>query len=318
MKKILLFVIFSSFLFSTEPIEYGWDIPHTPLRVGGYIDALYDKSIEEKFLFEDLSLLLSANQNRFDFLSEIEISHFNLDGKSHGSADIDPNFERLQLMYTIDDTHAIKVGRFNSDVDFWNQAPVNILQETTTVPHITRSLYPKATTGISYIKTFNDEDKFSITFQNNRDIGDEYADWVVADKHISLAYHGVNDEFLWSLASGFYREEKSQHEAYYAGVGVEYEYKEGVFQAELFTQKGEEGLSKPYSAYLESTWNFSKRQNIVMRLEAYDDEELATEEVVSLLGYVYRPFSNLALKGEYVHHSDLPLNRFVASFSVMF
>jgi hypothetical protein len=55
-----------------------------------------------------------------------------------------------------------------------------------------------------------------------------------------------------------------------------------------------------------------------MRLEAYDDEELATKELVSLIGYVYRPFGNMALKGEYVSHTKLDEDRFVASFSVMF
>ncbi len=318
MKTIFSLIIFSSLLFSNEPINYGWDIPHTPLRIGGYIDAVYDEKAKDNFLFDDLALLLSADQNRFNFLGEVELSHFNLAGQSNGTSDIRLNLERIQLTYTLDDERSIRLGRFNSDIGFWNQAPVNILQETTTVPHITRCLYPKATTGMSYIEQFNDEDRLSITVQNNPDIGEEYAQWVVADRHFSMAYHGVEDELSWSVAGGFYREEKSQNEAYYAGIGVEYEYEKLMLQAELFSQKSEEGLSKPYSAYLQSSWSFTDQQSWVVRLEAYDDEELATKEVVSLLGYVFRPFANMALKGEYVSHSQLELNRFVASFSVMF
>jgi hypothetical protein len=316
MKKILSFVIFSTLLFSAEPIEYGWDIPHTPLRVGGYIDAVYDEKADDTFVFDDLSLLFSANQNRFDFLSEVEISNLNLDGKSNGTSDIRLNLERLQLTYTLDDESSIRVGRFNSDIGYWNQAPVNILQETTTVPHITDYLYPKATTGVSYIKQVNDEDRFSITVQNNRDIGEE--SYLSVDRHIAMAYHAVVDDLSWSVAGGFYKEEKSQNEAYYAGVGIEYEFEDVILQSELFTQNGKDGQCRPYSGYIQSSWSFAKRQNAVMRLEAYKDEVLATEEVVSLVGYLYRPVANMALKGEYVHHSNLPLNRFVASFSVMF
>jgi len=316
MKKIVSIIMFSTLLFSAEPIDYGWDIPHTPLRIGGYIDAVYDEKADDSFIFDDLSLLLSANQNRFDFLSEIELSSLNIDGKSNGSSDIRLNLERLQLTYALDDESSIRVGRFNSDIGYWNQAPVNILQETTTMPHMTYYLYPKATTGISYIKQIDDEDRFSLTIQNSGDIGEE--SYLLVDRHVAMSYHTVTDELFWSLSAGYYREEKSQNEAYYAGVGMEYEFDNVILQSELFTQNGKDGHSKPYSAYVESSWNFAKRQNAVLRLEAYKDEVLDTEEAVTLLGYVYRPLANMALKGEYIHHSDLPLNRFVASFSVMF
>ena len=316
MKKIVFIIMFSTLLFAAEPIDYGWDIPYTPLRIGGYIDAVYDEKADDSLIFDDLSLLLSANKNRFDFLSEIEVSSLNIDGKSNGSSDIDLNLERLQLTYALDDKRSIRVGRFNSDIGYWNQAPVNILQETTIVPHMTHYLYPKATTGVSYIKQVNDEERFSLTVQNNRDIGEE--SYLLIDRHVAMSYHAVADELAWSLSAGYYREEKSQNEAYYAGLGIEYEFENVILQSELFTQNGKDGLSKPYSAYVQSSWNFAKRQNAVLRLEAYKDEVLATEEVISLLGYVYRPLANIALKGEYIHHSDLPLNRFVASFSVMF
>ncbi len=316
--KIILLLLFSlTLLVSNEPIEYGWDIPHTPLRVGGYVDAVYDEKAEDAFIFDDVSLLFSANENHWSFLSEVELSSLNLDGKSNGTADIRLNLERLQFTYALDETDQIRVGRFNSDIGFWNQAPINILQETTTMPHMARYLYPRATTGISYIKQFNDEDRLTLTLQDNGDIGQEDFDFV-ADQHFALSYHGVSDDLSWSLSGGLYREEELQNRAVYAGVGLEYELERVLIQSELFTQHSDDGKSKPYSAYVQSSWNFASKQNAVVRLEAYDDEVLNTKELVSLVGYVYRPFACMALKGEYIDHTSLPLDRFVFSFSVMF
>jgi len=298
MKIIISFIFCFTLLFSNEPIEYGWSIPYSPLRVGGYVDAVYDEKAEDAFIFDDLSLLFSANENHWSFLSEVEISSLNLDGKSNGSSDIRLNLERIQFTYALDDTVKIRLGRFNSDIGFWNQAPINILEETTTMPHLAQYVFPQATMGFSYIQYFNDEERLSITFQNNKDIGDEDFD-VVAEQHFALSYHGFLDDLSWAFSGGFYKEDEYQNRAFYVGVGVEYEFDSLLIQSELFTQHSDDGKSKPYSAYFQSSWNFASKQNAVVRLEAYDDEVLNTKELVSLFGYVYRPFACMALKGEY-------------------
>ena len=318
MKKISYVVplLTTFFLFANEPIEYGWNIPNTPINIGGYIDLMYDENREGNLVLDDIALLISENHDHFEMLGEVEISHLTLDGKSNNSSDIEINLERLQLGYAVDDKHYITVGRFNSDIGYWNQAPVNILQDTTTEPHMLKYVFPKATTGVMYQNYFNDEDSFSFTLQHNEDIGQE-DDSIVVDRHVAMAYHKVIDAFSWRVAGGFYREVEN-FEARYFGVGIEYDVEKFIVQAELFTQKSNRVQNKPYSGYIQSVWHLLERQDAVVRIEAYNDRDLAVKERVYLLGYVYRPWSNMALKGEYVYHSELPLNRFVASFSVMF
>jgi hypothetical protein len=295
-------------------LNYGYDIPNTPINIGGYLDAVYDDKASEKFVFDDVALLISARHNRFDFLSEIEISQLSLDGKSNGTSDVRINLERFQLTYALSDTEDLTLGRFNSDIGYWNQAPVNILQATTTKPHIFESIFPANTTGLLYKNYMNDEDSFSVTLQDNKDIGQE-DDGLIVDKHFALAYHKVYDELSFRLATGFYREKSSKNEAYYVGLGSEYESDNFTFQAELYTQKYED-KHQSYNMYAQSVWHFMPKHDAVLRLEQYDDQGL--HESISLLGYVYRPKANMALKGEYIYHSNLPLNRFVYSFSVLF
>lgn len=318
MKKVFSIVsIFTTFfLYANEPIEYGWNIPNTPINIGGYLDVVYNDNGEKNFLLDDISLLFYDNHEHFEMLGEIEISHLSLDGKSNNSSDIAINLERLQLGYAFNDQHHITVGRFNSDIGYWNQAPVNILQETTTEPHMLKYVFPKATTGLMYQNHFNDDDSFSLTFQHNDDIGKE-DDSVIVDRHIGMAYHKVINDFSWRVAGGFYKNIK-ETEAHYFGLGVQYDTDLVSLQSEIFTQHSNQGQDKPYSGYAQSVWHFLDRQDLVFRFEAYDDEELFTEEQIYLLGYVYRPLANIAIKGEYIHHTELPLNRFVASLSVMF
>ncbi|CAA6807170.1 MAG: Unknown protein [uncultured Sulfurovum sp.] len=317
MKRVVLWVLLCvSFMFGNEPIDYGWNIPDTPLYMGGYIDVVYDENHEEHFIFDDIALLLSGNSERFDFLSEVEVSHLSLDGTSDGSSDLRINLERLQVAYTLNNAGQVTVGRFNSDMGYWNQAPINILQDTTTYPHIIRHVFPKATTGLMYQARSDDRHSYSMMLQHNQDIGlkDES---IVADRHFALNYQREHEAFSLRVGGGFYRETDGV-ESSYLGTGIDYELSDFSILAEFFTHKSEAGESIPYSAYVQPIWYYSQRQNFVLRLERYKDELLKANEGIVLFGYTYRPRSNMALKAEYIHHTQEPLNRFVYSFSVMF
>jgi len=299
---------------ANEPSAYGYDIPNTPINIGGYLDAVYDDKAPKKFLFEDMALLVSARHNRFSFLSELEVSKLSLDGKNNGSSDLNMYLERFQLSYVLSDTERLTLGRFNSDIGYWNQAPVNILQATTTKPHIFESIFPSHTTGLMYENDLNDEDTISFTLQYNRDMGEEHSGLVV-DRHLSMAYHKVYDEFSLRVSSGFYRENRLKDEAYYVGMGSQYEHDDFTLQAELYTQKYEE-VHPSYNMYAQGIWHFMDKHDAVYRIEQYDEQ--GVDNTLFLIGYVYRPTPNMALKGEYIYASESSLNRFVYSFSVLF
>jgi hypothetical protein len=299
---------------ANEPTNYGWNVPNTPFKVGGYIDATYGQEQKSQFQFDDISLLFSGHQNHFDMLGEIEISHLKLDDNT----DVKIILEQLQVSYSFENHQRVTVGRFHSDIGYWNQAPINILQDTTTIPHIVENVFPKATTGLMYQKDIGEEDSLSLTLQDNHDIGSR-DDSIVSNRHFAMSYHGVtSDDFSWRMAGGTFRRENINELAYYVGGGLQYENDILTLQSELFTQHSDNSLDIPYSAYLQSVWHFKDRQDAVVRLERYKDDILGVNESISLLGYAYRPLRNMVLKAEYIHHTQLPLSRFVYSFSVLF
>ena len=313
-KKLLIFI--STLLVANDTKEYGWDFYDGAVNIGGYLDMTYDEKREEKFLFDDIALLFSSRHERFDILGEVELAHISLDGKSNNNSDVDLNLERLQLNYTLDDKQSFQIGRFKSDIGYWNQAPILILQNTTTKPHIVGNFFPEATTGLLYRYNLNDENSLSFTFQDNPDIA--HQDGVInVERHKAFAYSGAKDDLSWRFSVGEYKEDNSV-EADYIGLGSKYEADDFEVQAELFVQDSELSDEKPYSAYLQPTWHFKENHDTVMRFERYKDKSLDVKENIYLLGYVYRPNSNTALKAEYIYHTELPLNRFVYSFSVLF
>ncbi len=318
--KIIFIFFFISLnrVVANEPSSYGYNVPDTSINIGGYIDGVYDTKASEKFLFDDIALLTSAKKNRFTFISEVEISKLSLDGTSKGKfkgkSKLDIYLERFQLSYALSDTESLTLGRFNSDIGYWNEAPVNILQATTTKPHIFTSIFPAHTTGVMYENNLNDEDAFSVTLQYNKDVGKEHSGLRV-DRHFSMAYHKDYDEFSLRGTSGFYRENRLKEEAYYFGMGSQYESDEFTLQAEYYLQKYAK-IHPSYNMYTQGVWHFMEKHNAVFRLEWYDEQGL--DNSLSLIGYVYRPTSNMALKGEYIHYSNHALNRFVYSFSVLF
>jgi len=314
MKKIVIFYLLQMGLLLAT--DYGWDVPNSSLNIGGYLDISYDEKREDPFLFDDIATIFSANEGHFDVLGEIELSHISIDGKSNSRNDIDVNIERLHLSYAINDEQIFQVGRFNSDVGYWNQAPITILQDTTTTPHSVGNFFPKATTGLLYRNSINPQYTFSLTLQHNNDLAHQDG-MERLEEHKAFAYHGEKDDLSWGLFLGSYRYE-DKPTAQYAGVGATYEMDNLSVQGELFIQNAEKEEEKPYSAYLQSTWHFKEKQDGVLRVESYQDNALEVNEESYLLGYVYRPNKNMALKGEYLYHTKLPLNRFVYSFSVLF
>jgi len=316
-KKIYYIVLISSsLLFSNENSGYGWDVPNSSLNIGGYLDITYDEKREDKFLFNDIAMLFSASENRFDLLGEVELSHISLDGKSNNSSDIDLNLERLQLSYALSDEQTLQIGRFNSDIGYWNQSPIPILQETTTTPHIVGNFFPKATTGVLFRQNINEDNSFSLTLQENKDIGHQDNE-IEINRHWGVAYYGTKDDFSWRFSAGRYKEGKGLNSDY-MGIGFEYDGELLSLQSELFTQQSDKAEDKPYSGYVQSTWHFKEHHDAVVRFESYRDNAMDVKEQIYLLGYTYRPTSNIALKSEYIYHSQLPLNRFVYSFSVLF
>ncbi len=313
----LLLLLLSCITFSLkadDAMAYGWKIPGTPLFLGGHISSNYDDDAheEKKLIFDDIALLFYANFDRVSLLGEIEASDVPLD---HITLAI--HIERLQLDWYLDDDTTLTTGKFNSDIGFWNQVPINILQDTTTYPNILEHIFPKLTTGLMIAHTFDESDcGLSITFQHNNDFDKHYNN-IVTDRHYALAFKKNTDYFIWRLNGGYYRTPDAK-EFYYGGIGARRETGHYTLTGELFTRQGNRHRNIPYDGYCQLTWHMMHRHDLAFRTEYYRDEALKVRENISLAGYTYRPIPAVALKAELVRHTQLPKNRLVLSVSAMF
>jgi len=315
-KFLIMVLLLTVVVEANEENSYGWNVPNSSLNIGGYVDATYDTQRNPKFLFDDIAMLLSANKNSFDFLSEIEFSHISLDGKSNNSRDVSLNIERLQLSYALSNEQIFRVGRFNTEIGFWNLAPIPILEDTTTKPHFLGNIFPRYTIGGMFEQKIDESNRVSLSLQKSKDFLHKGSS-VESDRHLLLSYYGEDDDLSWNVAVGNYEDEK-ENNFNYAGLSTQYLADDFGVQAELYIQSSSVGYSMPYSGYLQGTWHFTEQQDVVSRIERYRDNGQNVSEAIYLFGYVYRPTNNMALKAEYINHSILPLNHFVYSISVLF
>jgi len=313
---LLLFSLLILPLKADDTMTHGWKTPHTPLYIGGYISAVYDnKEVDDDILFDDIALLFYANVEKYHFLGEIEAADIPLRGGKN--SDIRIYIERLQLNYDFNDNTTVTFGKFNSDIGFWNLAPINTLTDTTTSPYLMENTFPELTTGLMVTKSFWDEEQvFSVTVQNNPDLDRNYNN-MKTDKHYAFGYTYADYATTWRINGGYFHE-KHKGNAYYGGISYRNESTRWTIQSELFHKTQNNHRTIPYNFYLQLTRHLTDRHDLVFRQEFYKDYSIATKEAVSLVGFTYRPHPSLTFKTEYIRHSVLPLNRIVFSCSMVF
>jgi len=311
-----------SFLNANDEYQFGhgYQISNTPLYLGGYTSARYDINKEKnRFDLDDVAILLYGSFDKFDFLGEIEASDvgFEKNGKNdYDLVNTSFHLERLFISAPIDDNTMLYAGKFNTDIGFWNQTPINVLHDTTTPPHIMSNLFPKLITGIGYINNIDDSFTLSASLQHNHDFDDEYNNLFVK-QHYTLSLKSSQESYTWGVGAGYFKEVNSKHSTY-ATVGIEKEFDEWTLLSEYYFRHSDDAPSVNYDFYLQSTWHIVNNHDIVLRAEAYDDEIEHTNDKVGLIGYTYRPYPFMALKTEYELHSINRLSHLVFSFSVIF
>jgi hypothetical protein len=316
-------LLLSSFLGADEEYHFGqgYKLGSTALYLGGYFSSRYDidNHKEDEFDFDEVAMLLYGNFEKFDFLSEFEADDVGVDKENSNDFDLtnrSVHIERLFVDITLKDDNLLYIGKFNTDIGFWNQTPINVLHDTTTQPHIMSTLFPKLTTGIGYVHSIDDDKTISISLQHNNDLDDEYNNLFVKE-HYSFSYKDIKDDFTWGVGGGYFKERNS-HQSTYATLGIAKELTNWSILSEFYTRSTEDSASVPYDIYLQGTWHIRAKHDLVIRAEAYDDEIEDSSDEVGLIGYVYRPYPFMALKGEYEAHSIDKLSHFVLSFSVIF
>ncbi len=313
---LILFILFpSSILHSDESLNYGWNIPQTPLYVGGYFSTSYDPREINDLVFDDIALLFYANKEKYHLLGEVELSDIPL--KHLDRKNLRLFIERFQLAYDMNENTTITLGKFYSKIGFWNISPINTLTDTTTSPYILESTFPELSSGLLYNYSFDYGDQMlSLTIQHNPDLDTSYNN-IHINRHYALAYTYLSDSYTLRANCGYFRQINHQ-KSFYEGLSIQYENDFWTIQSELFSKQSTKHQNIPYNTYLQITRHLYNKHDIVFREELYKDNATNIQENISLIGYTYRPHPFIAFKSEYVKYSNLPKSRFIFSFSMVF
>lgn len=309
LKRFLFSIIFLGI--AAEAGEYtfgqGWQPEETlPVVVGGYFSTEYGASRESRYVdVDDLALMVYGGYRKFSFMSEFEAS--DLYRKETG-AFADENgsghfhIERLYGDYYIGEGQRLRIGKFNSDIGFWNQMPINVLRDTTSSPRLVEDFFPKLTTGVHYER--NDlpgmPERVSLTLQNTDDLDSGYNNYHV-ERHYAAAADFGNGRELWRTAGGYFKDHNGREAGY---VAVAYRYEETRWRVLAETVLFHERDTWFHDVYVQGVWKFLPRHYSVVRVENGQSPRHGQHTLSVLAGYGYRPLPNVALKAEYITYPD--------------
>lgn len=308
----------------------GYKIGSLPLYIGGYFSADYQHISERnlnKFRIDDIAFLGYGSVNKFSYMAEFEFKQFYINewgGISNHTFNKQLHTERLYVNYDYDENIALRVGKFNSPIGYWNMMPINVLRDTTSNPIVNLILYPKYTTGVdvSYTSYEDSEIRLDIIAQNNTDIDDSYNN-VKIDKHYAFGLEYIHDDVSFKLNSGYFHSKERialSSDIYYTLASFKYDNETLKIMGEIGTQVSKQASVVPYDGYLQATYQLSEEHAGIIRFESYDSRafNFAQKDNVILMGYTYRPIYPISLKVEYQFHEYDKRDKFLCSLSVMF
>jgi len=322
--KIFLLSVLSCTFLHAEDYTFGdgLQLGNSPIIIGGYISSMYEANKHTRYVdIDDMAVLAYGEYDHFDFLAEFEAADIykkEVGDRRDESSNATFYIERFFGDYYFSDDKRIRFGKFNSDIGFWNQMPINVLRDTTSSPHLVNDFFPKLSTGINYEvrQVSNTLDRISLTLQNNHDLDINYNNLNV-DRHYALACDIVDHETTWRFGGGYFRFEPAQETMYLLGA-LKVEKQEGDFLLESILRHDVQKDKLSYDIYAQGVWHLITKHDAILRAELEKAPLTQKHDGIMVIGYTYRPLSNIALKGEYEAHQESDLNRWLFSLSVLF
>lgn len=328
-RSIIICLLVSS-LFAEEggyKLGEGKQIASLPLYLGGYFSADYrHKDGENRYRLDDVALLGYGSYNKFSYMAELEFKEFYtlLDSNSSYSTQQDRalHTERLYVDYTFNESYMLRVGKYNSQIGFWNLLPINVLRDTTSNPMSTQMLFPKFTTGLyaSYTSFDVGELKVDTMIQHNDDFDANYNNYQM-DEHYGLGVSYEQDDVTFKVNVGMFDNLLNNGDSqtlYYLLGSFKYETENYKIMSEIGSQRSQKDFTTEYAGYLQGIYHFNEQHAGILRLESYNDKYNNKQDNISIFAYTYRPIYPIALKSEYQFHTLHQENQFLFSFSVLF
>ncbi|MDD2790375.1 MAG: hypothetical protein PHU40_06850 [Sulfurimonas sp.] len=329
MYKIILLFLLAFSLHAENEYELGKGLQagSLPLYLGGYFSADYRHMDEEdRYRFDDLALLGYGNYDKFSYMAEFEYktlySYTKTQQEDTTEKDLTLHIERLYLDYNYNENYALRVGKYNSPIGFWNLLPINVLRQTTSYPVSTDILFPKFTTGLNaaYTSYSDCELHVDLMLQHNEDFDNKYNNYKI-DEHYGITLLYEKENYALKANAGYFHQlenlENPQNLYYYL-VSAKYEAESYEFLAEVGSQYSQNATTTPYAAYIQGLYRFTQQHIGSIRLESYKDNITNSDDSISVFAYTYRPIYPVALKSEYQLHSISTQNQLLFSISVLF
>lgn len=326
---ILLFL--HSSLYGQESkyqLGQGIQVGELPLYIGGYFSLEYEHAYGKKrsLSLDELAIMAYGEYNNFSYMLELEAEdvYNEVFGNETGEeVNEEIHIERLYVNYEFNENYALKLGKFNSPIGFWNRIPINVLRDTSSSPSVTTLLFPRFTSGADLL--YQTENGYEIAIdtiiQGGEDLDNALNNEIYnnfdSDSHYGFGLSVQNDAWNYQLNTGYFHL-TSDEEYYYLLGAAKYEQYDFKLQGELGTQFNEEGTTIPYVGYVQGSYMINDNHQAILRLEAYKDQLTDTKDSFAVIGYTYRPLYPIAFKGEYQWHSLHEENKMLLSISVLF
>jgi len=327
---IILFFL-SSALYS-EVLKYqlgrGIQVGDLPLYIGGYFSLEYNHAYgkNRSLTLDELAIMAYGQHKQFSYMIELEAEDvYNEVYGDEESEEVNEeiHIERLYINYEFNENYALKLGKFNSPIGFWNRIPINVLRDTSSSPNITTLLFPRFTSGADLLYQIENAHEFAIDtiIQGGEDIdhalNKEIYNNFDADAHYGLGVSLKEGEWNYQINIGYFHL-TSDEEYYYLLGAFKYEQYDFKLQGEVGAQFDDEGTTIPYIGYFQGSYMIQDNHQAIVRLEAYRDQLTDMKDSFAVVGYTYRPLYPIAFKGEYQWHSLNKENKMILSISVLF
>lgn len=312
---------------SSYELGNGLRVASLPIYVGGYFSLDYKHQNDtNRYRIDDIAFLSYGSLDKFSYMAEFEFKEFYAkienDGEYTTQKDTSLHTERLYIDYTMNENYMVRVGKYNSQVGFWNLLPINVLRDTTSSPMMTEILFPKFTTGAygSYNSYDESEIQVDVMAQYNKDLDPSYNNYEM-DEHFGVGATYAKDDLSLKVNVGYFDNYLSgggTQQLYYALASLKYEREDYQIMSEVGFQKSKNSSTTPYAGYLQGVYRLNEHHAAIARVESYESKTHNKEDSMLIAGYTYRPLYSVALKGEYQFHSLENEDQLLFSFSVLF
>lgn len=292
------------------------------LKVGGYITFKYENGdLGHKLMADDIAVLAYGDVGTHTrYLVELEnVGSFERDfntNKNQSSKEF--RIERAFVAHDFSSGLSMTVGKMITPVGFWNQTPINVLRDTTSSPLTATSIFPKLITGIQIHGDIpqTDDSSYSLAYQNNRDLDEEYNNFKIDRFFGAGAIYGIDDYSQAKIFAGSFRQKEEQKERRFAAIGYKYD-KESwqVLLEAIYSSADKDSLT---GGYLQTRYKLDQKNFLIARYENFLDTAAGRREQIGVFGYNYRPIYPVSFKLEYQKSSIADRSKFLCSVSALF